>query len=301
MLFHEIYSSYFNVVAEVLAQACKDTLTDKRIYEIIQTKAFDESVLEIPGALKRDWSLLTGDMKTPIKRTPTMPLTLLQKRWLKALLTDPRISLFGVPVEGLEDIEPLYSQDTFYYYDRYTNGDPFNDEKYISNFQTVLQAINEKSFLEIRTIVRGGRTQKNMCYPWYLEYSSKDDKFRLCATDNKNTYTINMARISSVKLISRPYETPALPKTRVNTLLVELVNERNALERALLHFSHLKKETVRLDNKRYQLTLHYNKDDETEMLIRILSFGPNLRVLSPDKFIELIKERLYKQQKNNLT
>jgi len=295
MLFHEIYGSYFNVVAEVLSEACNNTLTDKRMNEIIRNKAFDESILEIPYSLKNDWSLLTDDMKTPVKHAPTMPLTLLQKRWLKALLNDPRIKLFGVTDEGLEDVEPLYNQNTFYYFDRYTDGDPYNDDKYISHFQTILRAIKDKSFITVRSLARSGKIRKYTCYPWHLEYSSKDDKFRLYATD-KNTLRINISRIISVELTARPYEKPKAPKIRMNTIVIKLTDDRNVLERALLHFSNLRKETVRLDDKYYQMTLHYNRDDESELLIRVLSFGPYLKVISPDKFIELIRERLRKQQ-----
>jgi hypothetical protein len=301
MLFHEIYGSYFNVVAEVLSEACKNTLTNERLHEIIRRKAFDESVLEIPCALKEDWSLLTKDMKTPVKSAPTMPLTLLQKRWLKALLNDPRIKLFGVTDEGLEDIEPLYANNTFYYFDRYTDGDPFSDERYVAHFRTILHALSIKSFIEVRSVTRGGRIQKYICYPWHLEYSSKDDKFRLIATDNKNTLTININRITSVELTARPFEMPQIPKIRFGTLVMDIKDDRNALERAMLHFSHLRKETVRLDDNNYQMTIHYNKDDETELLIRVLSFGPNLRVISPDNFIVLIRERLIKQKNYLLT
>jgi len=299
MLFHEIYGSYFNVAAEVLSEACNSTLTDKRLNEIIRSKAFDESVLEIPYALKNDWSLLTDDMGTPVKHAPTMPLTKLQKRWLKALLCDPRIKLFGVTDEGLEDVEPLYSYGTFFYFDRYTDGDPYNDERYISHFQTILHAIKEKSFITVRSLARSGRIRKYTCYPWHLEYSSKDDKFRLYATD-RSTIRINISRIISVELTARPYEKPKAPKMRTGTLVTVLTDERNVLERVMLHFSDLRKETVRLDEKHYQMTLHYNKDDESELLIRVLSFGPYLRVVSPDKFIALIRERLMKQREYGL-
>jgi predicted DNA-binding transcriptional regulator YafY len=78
---------------------------------------------------------------------------------------------------------------------------------------------------------------------------------------------------------------------------MELWDERNALERAMLHFSHLEKETVRLDGNKYQIKLRYDREDETELLIRVLSFGPMLKVISPDSFIENLKERLQKQTK----
>ena len=74
--------------------------------------------------------------------------------------------------------------------------------------------------------------------------------------------------------------------------------KRNALERAMLHFSHLEKKTEKVSNDRYKITLYYDKDDETELLIRVLAFGPVMKVTEPESFIEQIKQRLRMQ--NNL-
>lgn len=79
-------------------------------------------------------------------------------------------------------------------------------------------------------------------------------------------------------------------------LVLELTDERNALDRVMLHFSHLDKETERLGENRYRVTLRYELEDETELLIRVLSFGPVLKVISPESFIDLLRERLKKQQ-----
>jgi len=64
----------------------------------------------------------------------------------------------------------------------------------------------------------------------------------------------------------------------------------------LLHFSHLEKETKRLGSSTYKVTLRYDRRDETEMVIRILSFGPVIRVTEPDRFICLLRERIQKQK-----
>ena len=45
----------------------------------------------------------------------------------------------------------------------------------------------------------------------------------------------------------------------------------------------------------YQITLHYDKNDETEILIRILSFGAVVRVTAPESFREKIRQRLAMQ------
>ena len=70
---------------------------------------------------------------------------------------------------------------------------------------------------------------------------------------------------------------------------------RNTLERVMLHFSHLEKTAEKLDEKHYRLVMKYNSQDETELLIRVLSFGPVLKVVSPDSFREKLKKRIKKQ------
>ena len=126
MLFSEVYGSYFGVVAAILTEAAESALTDRRMTQLVQEKAFAESGLAIPRALKSgDWPLLAQDMTSVLHHVPTMPLTTLQKRWLKALLQDPRIALFAPDTNGLEEAEPLYAPDTFVYFDRYTDGDPY--------------------------------------------------------------------------------------------------------------------------------------------------------------------------------
>ena len=110
-------------------------------------------------------------------------------------------------------------------------------------------------------------------------------------------YVMNLARITKCK----PYEgekfvpfTESVPKT--DTVTLEIVDERNALERVMLHFAHFEKQAECVGKRKYRLNITYNKDDEPEMVIRILSFGPLVKVLGPDKFVNLIKEKLKKQQ-----
>jgi len=297
MLFSEVYGSYFNVVSAVLARACGGTLTAGELEEIVRQKAFAESVLTIPAALRSGtWPLLTPELETPLRHAPDMPLTTLQKRWLKALLQDPRIRLFAPSGEGLEDVEPLYPPEAFVYFDRYGDGDPYEDPLYAAHFRTILTALREKRKLRVAFDGHRGARHSWVCVPYKLEYSSKDDKFRLITSSRRSALSINLARIRSCSLLP-PYTQeeyrPAAPKRE--TLVLELTDERNALERAMLHFSHLEKETERLDGDRYRVTLRYEREDETEMLIRVLSFGPVLKVISPDGFIKKMRERIEKQ------
>lgn len=73
---------------------------------------------------------------------------------------------------------------------------------------------------------------------------------------------------------------------------MELYDERSALERAMMQFADLQKKAEQINDKTYRIELFYQKEDETELLIRILSFGPLLKVIEPQRFVQLIQERL---------
>lgn len=298
MLFSEIYGTYFNVVSIALSEAVNQTLTEGRLEEIVREQAFAESILNIPAALKcEDWPLLTKEFKTPLCREPTMPLTTLQRRWMKALLLDPRIQLFGLPDEGLEDVAPLYTQDVFAYFDRYAERDPYEDARYQAHFQCILSGLREKRRIQICFKDQSELCHSCICIPYKLEYSSKEDKFRLITCLEKNKMEVPVARILNCTLMEPNTEEECQPSLQKReTLVLEIIDERKTLERALLHFSHLEKETIRLDKNRYSITLYYDKHDEMELLRRVMAFGPMIQILSPKSFLCLMRERLRKQK-----
>ncbi|MEE0771919.1 MAG: WYL domain-containing protein [Anaerovoracaceae bacterium] len=299
LLFSEIYGTYFKVVAGILDKAINGELNEKQIYRTVEELAFDESVMNIPQSImSKEWPLITDDYSTPVKNCPDMPLTNIQKRWLKSILNDPKIKLFDVSDKGLEDVKPLFDRNIIVFFDQYTNGDDFENPEYVRNFRIILQAFKERRYIRIKFMsVRTGKIHEWECAPHRLEYSLKDDKFRFITSGPRYIDTINVGNIIECSL-SETYADEQeicfrLPK---ETLVLELLDERNALERVMLHFSHLQKETVKLDDGRYRITLIYDAQDEIEMLIRILSFGPMIKVVEPQSFINRIKERLTMQR-----
>ena len=297
MIFSEIYGSYFKAVSAILAKAVDGVLTERELTRTVLANAFGESLITIPAKLTDgSWPLLTKDYGTPLRHKPHMPLTTLEKQWLKALLLDPRVRLFDPSEEGLEDVEPLFTPGQFVYFDRYADGDDFTDPAYIAHFRLILQAMHEKRKLRVRFHGHRGTRQSYLCIPYKLEYSSKDDKFRLLTGYKGWPLTVNLSRIDSVQLLDLWDESEyRLPQEREATLVMELLDIRNALERTMLHFSDLEKETERIGDRRYRITLRYRQGDETEILIRILSFGPVLKVIEPEGMVAQIRDRLAKQ------
>ena len=281
MIFHEIYSVYYQTVAKILEEALDHPLKQDEICNIIEKYAFSESILSIESALREQkWQLLKSDGTTIFKNDPSMPLTTSQKRWLKSICQDPRIHLFQDDLKEIEfpEIEPLFTPNDFYIFDQYQDGDDYTDESYIRNFRMILDAI--------KILTK------------YLEYSEKDDKFRVAGFGSRLGGTVNLGRIISCERTKTAENTELIHRIppRKRRVIFELEDERNALERVLLHFAHFPKKAEKIEENRYHIMVDYDKDDETEMVIRILSFGPMIKVVQPEHFINLIKERLRKQK-----
>lgn len=144
MLFSELYSAYYNTVARIITASFQPGATEKDLQRHVLENAFSESVLTILPALKSGrWPLLKKDLSPALNHVPTMPLTLLEKQWLKAICEDPRMKLFGVPLPELTDVDLLFTRDNYRIFDQYTDGDPYQDEAYIRHFRLIMRAIRK--------------------------------------------------------------------------------------------------------------------------------------------------------------
>lgn len=303
MLFHEIYGVYYRTVEKILTHAVQGDLTEELLQKTAREAAYAESAMTILPALKTGkWQLLHPDRTTPLRYVPEMPVTELEKRWLKSILTDPRVQLFDLPEVDLSDVEPLFTQEDYVVFDRYSDGDPYDDPLYRKRFRIILEALSMKQPLQVSMVNRFGKPVRWYVMPERLEYSEKDDKFRLYTSGCPHCSVLNLAKLTYAAPCSIDRIRESLPedKTEVCRVVMELTDQRNALERVMLHFAHFRKTARKLEDNRYELTVEYDKADETELVIRVLSFGPFLQVTEPEAFAERIRERLRMQQKHML-
>lgn len=299
MIFSELHGAYFTTVSKIIEEALRHPVSKNEIRKIAEKYAFGESVAYIEDALASEkWQLICADGTTPIRNKPEVPLTTLQKRWLKAISLDPRMQLFGDAFSEIEDVTPLFTMEDVVVFDKYLDGDPYEDETYKTHFRQIMDALENEYPLKIMVKTGKGRMENYITLPEYLEYSEKDDKFRLIGSGGRHKVTVNVARIISCEPYSGRFEVNSDTRARSaqKQMTFELVDERNTLERVLLHFAHFEKQAEKLDENHYKVTIIYDQDDETEILIRILSFGPTVKVTSPNSFINLIKERLLSQK-----
>ena len=131
----------------------------------------------------------------------------------RLLLFYRRISCFLTPEEqkeaahSLRDVEPLFGQADFHYFDRCLDGDTYSSKTYQKHFRTVLEALEQGLVLRISYCGRQGAVSRFEAAPYQLQYSEKDDKFRLCCLKKTggrfslNT-TLNMNKIAGCSLTS---------------------------------------------------------------------------------------------------
>ena len=306
MVFHELYGSYYQTVAKILTCAVQGDLDKGKMTRLVQQHAFGESWSTLTEALlSGQWPFLDDLMETELIYEPSMPLTDLQKRWLKALFRDPRVGLFlEEEPEELETVEPLLEEDTVVYFDRFGDGDPYNDPKYIHNFRTVLKALRQEKWLELTHRNRLGLPVQRRVRPLYLEYSPRDDKFRLHAAATGDhpwpgAVQINLSRLESCRICLPSGNAELIPADRREAELI-LSDRRQLLERFMRLFCWLEKRTVQLEEKngvmRYRVTLYYEPTDEPELLIRLLSLGDDVQLLSPESMRQELARRVMRQR-----
>ena len=304
MIFSEIYGTYYNTVAKIIQKALNENLSADALYSCIIQNAFTESVVPITDAINKEkWQLLTFNREknlytSVIKNEPKLPLTKLQLSYLKALLFDKRIRLFDLDFDYFEkmliDVEPLWQNGDYEVFDKYCDGDDFLDANYKKRFRMIVEAKEKSLPLDFTLKNRHGKDFCVTGIPEKIEYSEKDDKFRIILKGKNEVNTINIARIVSLKFSSnsskKTYSNFADFNT--DTIVLELTDERNALERVSMHFSNLKKRTTKIEENKYRMELEFSRDDETEMVIRLLQFGPVIKVLEPSYVVAEITRRI---------
>ncbi len=312
-IFSELYGAYYRTAEKILE---KSEIAESDIYAVVSEEAFADSALFIPQKLTSDWGLLKAckgkKYESVLRHKPVSVVTELQKRWLKAQLADPKFRLFldeqvcEKLEKKLKNVKPLYNSTIFRSADIFADGDPYTDESYIKNFRAILNAIHEKEVLDIEFVSGRNERKRGHFLPLKLEYSRKNDKFRVyCAAYRDRHWSnglINVGRIisavstnhkSSCEMDMEDYFSERRCSEPVT---VEVTTERNGVERFMMEFAAYEKYTERdLETGICTVKLWYDKSDETELLIRLLSFGPIIEIKSPQSFRKLAAERVRRQ------
>ena len=315
--FSEIYGDSYRAVAAVLEHASHAPVSEQDIAGIVSRHTSDENALYIiPRLTSGDWPLLSKDSEgrytAVTKHSHNLPLTNLQRAWLRAILEDRRCASFLREDERRQiadtlNCSPLYDTQRIETVGASADGDRFDDSGYSARLRIILDAIRQRTLLYIRYTGGTGKQVSGDFLPCRLEYSAKDDKLRLYAMFiryGKAIFlaTVNLGRIESLRPSRERFDGEVdvdgirMKSRYAEPAVVELVDRRNALERFMLQFSSYEKRTRYLDDEdKYICSIYYDPGNEMELLIQLLSFGPVVKLLSPSALVDKLRVRVMKQ------
>jgi len=191
------------------------------------------------------------------------------------------------------------------YFDRY------NIKDLRTGFQSTgyTQTRSEEEIRQLRTIYRAMRSGRKLriryknwkdeerdvtCSPAWIEYSARDNIFRVwyCDSNRRKVMKINVPRILELEpvqndgfdLRSEQEKAEEAVREKMKTICVEFYRGvRNLPDRILTEFSLWPKECeYDIHSGKFTMTLHYPVFDEKEILIRLMGYGPYIKIIRDD-------------------
>ena len=242
------------------------------------------------------------------------PLTDLEAKWLLTLLDDNKAKMFfgdeeitavrNTILKEKNHISP-FKTESIVYFDRYYRYCDIEAEG--ARLKTVIKAMNQARTLKIRYLSLHNNTVSGEFKPLAVEYSKRDDVFRviLRAAVKNAPFTMVLGNIEEMTITDTRFD-PAqaaeeLEKTLQNnrkSVVIEFYDRRNLADRILSEFSPCEKIcSYDPETELYTLTVFYQRDDELEMVIRLMGYGSEISIKDTEHPIYLeIEKRLLLQK-----
>lgn len=327
-LFNEVKNRYFKLVFRVMSE-CANGKANSEILKIINDGEFEQKVIGKNQKSFADLILNRGDCNENLNlliekdgifypsiiSSEKIPLpirfTKLEKAWLKALLDkDGTRMILGIETyeklkKELEGIDTPIKDDYFEMSNIINLPEINNWEAYEKNFDSILNAlILEKSIRYSNTDKNGNIYNNKLALPVGIEYSMRDSRFRVSmySLDDNRPIMANIFTLSDVKIVD---EEVGIDRETAKKLLfeqkysgepvvIEVIDKKAAMERCFMCFSGMERTARDLGNNKYEIQLNYYLFEEENIIRNIISLGPYVRVVSPQRIADEIVKKVKK-------
>lgn len=327
-LFHEYKNRYFNLVFKLL-NLSKEGLGKEEILKIIEEEAYKEKLIgkdfvTFEGLILNEYKSednlnllkeVEGKYFPILNNAKSVPLAVrfsnIEKQWLKAMLKEKMArELLGEELvlkleKELENVEEIKG-DIIERTNRLLREEEQDFKSLREFFFIAIEGILNNYPIRYTSVDKYGKEYKdNLALPIRIEYSLRDETLRLSA------YSIDEDR--PIMLLLRNIKAMVLePKAKITKsreevlklikeekyckepIVLELVDERGAMERCFMGLSSYERSTRSLGDNRYEIKVYYYTFNEDEVIRRILSLGPYVVVKSPEsvrnKIIDMLKK-----------
>lgn len=344
-IFNEIFGVYYYIIAEVILCCCSNSdsnkLSNEKINNIVKkvrrwyssrggNQTSRLSLDEITWLFENDAfgkkSKANGKEQIEFKYQcdpdtefykDFLPLTTLEIRWIKTILSDERIVCFFS--ERQLDFIKVYMNTEYPEITPFPVNNLVNFDKHIpidsmeklaeqSLITTLIKAINQKMLVDITYVTRYGKEIVGEFKPIVIEFSKRNNKFQaqMQSCENNRFYSINLSQIISLTIVPDEFEyfetLQNYEKHRElneRSVDIQFYDVRNTADRILTEFSPWKKycEYDR-ETKIYTLHLFYQKDEELDLVVRLMGYGGNIHFVNKEHSIAREILRRYEKQRS---
>lgn len=245
-----------------------------------------------------------------------LPLTTLEVRWLKMIIIDSRMKCFlsdeQIEVvksfidETYPNVDPL-PQNAIVYFDRHiVNASEKAAERL--HIMTFTKAISKKLLVDLSFTTRIGNKINEKFKPIVIEFSKRNNKFQvqLQSCVNNKFYTVNLPQINYVVVDNEEFdyyqaleEYQEYRNNRERSVQIQFYDVKNMADRILTEFSPWKKYCVYdRETHIYTLEIFYQKDEELDLVIRLMGYGPSIHFVEKEHSIAREILRRYTKQRD---
>ncbi|ADQ08286.1 conserved hypothetical protein [Caldicellulosiruptor hydrothermalis 108] len=320
-IFLEAKSTFYKALEEIINRAYeKGTISQKEIYDVL-TKyncnfpVIEDRVFARNGSYQKNiYVLKRHDSKTYRLRIDTKIepyVTNLEIMWLKLIMSSRYAELFldSSTIEKIKKLKTAYVPPidmSLIVPKNYSKILGREDIKNIApKLKMVLRSILEKRLLRYTYIARQGQVFKNVVgIPVKIQYSLKDDMFYIifyslehktfakCIIQGIENMTYEEGNFDREQVL-KEYELYLKNAKAKQPIIIEVMNTKNALEKAFCMFSSFEKSARYLKEKnKHEIRIYYYEFEEAEIISRILYLGKSVVVTQPQHIRENIISRV---------
>jgi hypothetical protein len=327
-LFNEVKNRYFQLVFRIINE-CADGKAKGEILKLIDEGEFEQKVIGknqqsfadiILNRCNEDenLNLLTekeGMFYPSVEKAgkPPIPVrfTKLEKAWLKAVLEkdEIRMLLSSQTIEKLQkelcDFDSPIKDEYFEMTNIIKLSEITQQELYEKNFRLILDAlIQERPIRYSNTDKKGNVYSNKLALPVSIEYSMRDARFRVSmySLDDNRPIMANIFTLSDVRIVDEEVNIDRETAKKLlfeqkyseEPVILEVTDKKAAMERCFMCFSGMERTSRDLGKNKYEIRLNYYLFEEENLIRSIISLGPYVRVVSPQKISDEIVKRVKK-------
>ena len=216
-------------------------------------------------------------------------------QWLYHALQSPAAALFlGESDLALlkNALEEMHLPDNMRHIESYGNAEPEMPDQAL--FQTVLQAIRFHRYIRMTNTAQNGIVYADQTViPLKIEYDIATGKWYLsfCEADAGRPIRAYLNALSDVALgdiipeEKRPDLRKLMQSKKAEPVILRISPEKNTPERAIRFFSQYNTAALPEPDGGLRMEIQYYTFDEDTLLRQILSFGPLVQVLAPERMV----------------